>query len=273
VVEGASLAPARRTALPPPQGQLSVDRLIVRSGDAGALILKNVSFDLAPGQSLGVVGPSGAGKTTLARVLSGARLPDSGEVRLDGANMTDWDADELAPHVGYMPQNCALLAGTVSENISRFAFINEVTASIVDAEVIRAAKLAGVHELILKLPLGYDTPIGGNGHQLSAGQMQRVALARSLYGSPRFLILDEPEAALDSEGEAALGRALAAAKAAGTTIVIIAHRISALSSADLILVLHEGAIAQLGPRDEVLRELARRAQQVNVVKMPQKVER
>jgi ATP-binding cassette subfamily C protein len=273
VMENAPYEPSRRTTLPPPQGQVAVDRIVVRGGDGGELILKNVSFDLAPGQVLGVVGPSGAGKTTLARVLAGALLPDAGEVRLDGANMVDWDSDQLARHIGYMPQNCAMLPGTVSENISRFTSLDEASGSEVDADVIRAAKLAGVHDIILGLPGGYDRPIVECGHELSAGQAQRVALARALYGSPRFLVLDEPNSALDSDGEAALNRAIETAQAAGTTIVIIAQRIHALSSADLILALHEGAVVLLGPKQEVLQELAARAQQANVVKMPERMER
>lgn len=270
VVECASGSDMRRTALPPPQGQVTADRVSVRSSDQSAMILKNVSLAVQPGQVLGIVGPSGAGKSTLARILSGALLPDAGEVRLDQANMADWDSDQLAPHIGYLPQNAVLLPGTISENISRFAIPDPSVVADIDAEVVRAAKLAGVHELILKLPLGYDAPVGDGGHTLSAGQAQRIALARALYGSPRLLILDEPNSALDSDGEEALNRAIAAAKAAGTTIVIVAHRTFALASADLVLVLVDGTVTQFGPKEEVLQELARRAKQLNVVRMAER---
>ena len=265
----AILTAAQRTALPPPEGQIAVDHVTVR-GNAGAPILKNVSVEVQAGQVIGIVGPSGAGKTTLARVLSGAIVPDAGEVRLDGANIADWDPDLLARYIGYMPQNCALLPGTVGENISRFARRDESTRHMIDAEIIRTAKMAGIHEMILHLPAGYETPIGVASHLVSAGQAQRLALARALYGRPRLLILDEPNSALDSEGEEALNRAIAAAKIEGATIIIIAHRAFALQSAEMLLVLYDGAVAQYGARQEVMEELAKRARQVNVVHMPER---
>lgn len=270
VLEFASSEDVRRTTLPVPQGQVLLDRVCVRGSDPGALILKSVSLELQPGQMLGIVGPSGAGKSTLARTMCGALIPDGGEVRLDGASIFDWGTEQLGPYVGYLPQSCALLPGSVGENISRFAAPDPSTAAIVDAEVVRVAKLTGVHEMILKFPRGYDTQVGDGGHALSAGQVQRICLARALYGSPKLLILDEPNSALDSDGEESLNRAIATAKAAGTTIVIVAHRTFALASADLILVLVEGAVTQFGPKEEVLQELARRAKQLNVVRMAER---
>jgi ATP-binding cassette subfamily C protein len=259
-----------RTALPDPVGAVSVNRVIVRADESEELVLKQVSLELEAGQVLGIVGPSGAGKSTLARVLSGALVPHAGEVRLDGAQMSNWHPDDLARHIGYLPQHTNFLPGTVSENISRFALRDPGGSPEIDAEVIRAARLAGVHELILQLPAGYDTPIGTTGRELSAGQGQRLALARALYGSPRLLVLDEPNSALDSDGEAALGRAVAASRKAGATIIVVAHRSFALQAADLLLVLVDGTVAQFGPRTAVLDELAKQASKMNVVPMAER---
>lgn len=253
-----------RTALPAPIGQLEMERVVVRE-PGGAVILKNVSLTLMPGTMLGVIGPSGAGKTTLARVAAGALPPDLGEVRIDGANFANWDAEALAPYIGYLPQNSGLLPGTVGENISRFAHDRGVDQALIDEQVIRAAQMAGVHEMILRLPDGYDTRLDDGARQLSAGQTQRVALARALYGGPRVLILDEPNSALDSDGEAALARALAAAKLQGVAIMIIAHRPAIIATAEMLLVLSDGAVARIGPRQQVLDELAAGAAKANVV--------
>ena len=260
-----------RTSLPDPEGQLELDRVVVHSPDRTATLLKGVSLALAPGQLLGIVGPSGAGKTTLARVICGAVIPDAGETRMDGADMALWDSEKLAAHIGYLPQQCSLLPGTVAENISRFAVPEASNAQTIDAEVVRAAKMAGVHETILRLPQGYDTRVGGaGGRTLSVGQEQRIALARALYGNPRLLVLDEPNSALDAEGEEALARALAAARRGGAAIVVVAHRSSALSAADQLLVLSDGAVAMSGPRKDVLDELARRAAQSTVVPLKER---
>ena len=267
VVERAPDGGVHRTALPPPQGEITLDSACVRTGDGAGFVLNNVSMKLTRGQVLGVIGPSGAGKTTLARVLSGALPPDAGEVRIDGANMADRDPDLLAPFIGYMPQSCTLLPGTVSENISRFALYADASPDTVDEAVVRAARRAGVHDLILKLPFGYDTAVGPGGHPLSAGQTQRLALARALYGDPPLLVLDEPNSALDAQGEELLNLAIAEAKSAGSTIVIIAHRTMALASADLLAVLVEGTLAQFGPKQDVLEQLAQKAKQTNVVRM------
>ena len=261
----------QRTALPEPEGHLKLDRVVVRNDDGTALLLKNVSLELTPGQIVGVIGPSGAGKTTLARVASGAIAPGLGEVRLDGARFDDWDPEELALRMGYLPQDNALLPGTIGENISRFAADRRVPQPIIDNEVIEAAKLAGVHQMILGLPKGYETRIGAGMHQLSAGQAQRVALARAVYGQPKLIVLDEPNSALDSEGEEALSRAIAALKVRGCAIMVIAHRASILATADNLLVLQDGQVAQFGPRQAVLDELKKRAAQVNVVPLRESV--
>ncbi|HVF83093.1 MAG TPA: type I secretion system permease/ATPase, partial [Sphingomicrobium sp.] len=260
-----------RTSLPSPEGHLKLERVVVHSPDRSATLLKAVSLSLSPGELLGIVGPSGAGKTTLARVLCGAITPDSGEARLDGADLTQWDSDKLAACIGYLPQASSLLPGTVAENISRFAVRDGANSQLIDAEVVRAAKMAGVHETILRLSKGYDTCVGASGrHTLSAGQEQRIALARALYGDPRLLILDEPNSALDAEGEEALARALAAARLGGAAVVVVAHRSSALSSADKLVVLADGAVALSGSRKDVLEELTRRTSQSTVVPLKER---
>ena len=256
-----------RTELPPPTGHVEVDRIVSRNPEGTAILLQNVSLQLLPGTILGVVGPSGAGKTTLARIVAGALAPDLGEVRIDRSNVADWDSDRLARYFGYLPQNCGLLPGTVTQNISRFAASAGARPDVVDVDVLKAAKIAGVHDLILHLPGGYDTPIEGAGHRLSAGQAQRVALARALYGEPKVLILDEPNSALDAEGEEALKRAIAAAKVAGAAIMIIAHRASILNTADTLMILKDGQVARVGPRREIIEELAQAAANPTVVPM------
>jgi ATP-binding cassette subfamily C protein len=222
------------------------------------MILRGVSFDLNPGEIIGVVGPSGAGKTTLARVLVGALTPDHGCVRIDGADLADWQQERLAAHIGYLPQNCGLFAGTVKENIARFASILESDPREIDERTVAAAVAAGAHEMILRLPEAYDTPLGAGGGGLSAGQAQRLALARALYGDPRIFVLDEPNSNLDSEGETALERAIAAQKARGAALVVIAHRLNILGVADKLLVLRDGAVDLYGPRREVLQALEAR---------------
>ncbi len=245
-----------RTQLPTPMGQIEMDRVVVRAPGRDELVLKAVSLKIAPGESLGVVGASGAGKTTLIRVIAGALSPDAGIVRMDGANYTDWDADRLAEFIGYLPQEPSLLAGTVKDNISRFAAWRGMPPETVDQLSIDAATKAGVHDLILKLPKGYDTPLAPGGRGLSAGQAQRVALARALFNNPTLLILDEPNSALDAEGEASLLRAIQGAKSRGATILIVAHRTGILAGVDRLLVMRDGAIERLGPREEVLAKLA-----------------
>jgi len=261
---------AERTSLPNPKGHLEVERIILKAPAGGDLILRNVSFALKPGEVLGVIGPSGSGKSTLARIAAGAVAPDAGEVRVDGASIADWDAEALAQHVGYLPQNMALLPGTISENISRFRSVIATDKAEIDREVIAAAKLAGAHDMILQLPNGYDTVIKTNGFELSAGQAQRVALARALFGNPQVFILDEPNSALDQDGEEALDRAVKTMVARGAAVMIVAHRTAILNNADKLLVLNEGTVAQYGSRQEVVEELRKRAaSRANVVPIAQ----
>jgi PrtD family type I secretion system ABC transporter len=248
-------ANASHILLPDPKGRLELVGVAVRDPRGDSFILKNVSLTLSPGEILGVIGPSGAGKSTLARVAAGALLPDLGDVRIDDARSIDWDSERLARHIGYVPQNCGLMPGSVRDNISRFEFAQAGQQEAIDADVVEAAVTAGVHELILRLPNGYETEIGDGGHQLSGGEAQRVCLARALYRRPRLLILDEPNAALDADGEAALERAIAAARAGGAAVMLIAHRGTLLAKADTMLVLSEGGVVRCGPAGEVMAML------------------
>jgi ATP-binding cassette subfamily C protein len=240
-----------RTSLPAPRGSLRFERVSVRAPNANRLALNNISFAAEPGQVLGVIGPSGAGKSTLARAAVGALVPDAGVVRFDGANLAHWDPDALGPYVGYLPQEVSLLAGTVGENIRRFA----PPSAESDARTIEASQTAGAHDMILRLPNGYDTMLGPHGRGLSLGQAQRVALARALYGDPTLIVLDEPNAHLDQEGEQALVQAIMRAKARGATVLTIAHRAGVIAAVDRLLVVRDGTIEQEGPRDEVTRSL------------------
>ncbi|CAN5140051.1 type I secretion system permease/ATPase [soil metagenome] len=255
---------AASTQLPAPTGALALEQVAVRAPGEGPILLRAVSLRLSPGEILGVIGPSGAGKTTLARVACGAITPDAGTVRLDGANLVDWDGDRLGRYIGYVPQDSALIAGSIKDNISRFAGWaakyeagnGGASAATMDAAVVAAAQAAGVHELILRFPNGYDTLLGAGGRGLSAGQAQRVALARALYDNPTLLVLDEPNSALDADGETALNKAILAAKARGAAILIIAHRTGILNIADRLLVLREGQVERVGPRNEIISQMA-----------------
>jgi PrtD family type I secretion system ABC transporter len=240
------------TELPAPAGAVRVEQLVFRHPGAERPVLRGVSFSLEPGEALGIVGPSASGKSTLVRLLAGIWKPVAGNVRLDGADVSAWPRERLGPHLGYLPQDVELFAGSVAQNIARLA---EPDAG----EVIRAAQRAHVHELILRLPKGYDTEIGESGEALSPGQRQRIALARALYGGPRLVVLDEPNASLDHEGDEALLRALQNLKLEGATVVIVAHRPSLLRGVDKLLVLHEGAVQSFGSRAEVLAKLTRPA--------------
>jgi len=244
------------TQLPTPEGVLDVEDIGLRGRD-GRPILLSVSFRAHPGKILGIIGPSGSGKTTLGKIMIGAVPPTVGTIRVDGARITDWDHDELGKHIGYMPQEPSLFEGTIKENIARFEQPHDADhARRIDEAVIKAAKEAGVHDLILQLPQGYDTPLGLMGAGLSAGQAQRVAFARALYGDPRILLLDEPNAFMDQAGEAALIMATQKARARGATVVVIAHRRGVLAAADHLLVLDAGRPRMLGPAAEVAARLA-----------------
>ncbi|MCU0896782.1 MAG: type I secretion system permease/ATPase [Burkholderiales bacterium] len=236
---------AAATELPAPTGALSVERVVFGFRGQERPIIKGVSFDLAPGDVLAIVGPSAAGKSTLARIIVGVWPPASGVVRLDGADIAKWPHERLGPHIGYLPQNVELFAGTVSENIARMGEIDSEA-------VIRAAQRANAHDMILHLAHGYDTPIGEGGSFLSAGQRQRVALARALYGNPKLIVLDEPNSNLDNDGETALIEAVRELKAENVTVIVITHRTTLLAVADKVMVLREGAVEKLGPINEVL---------------------
>ena len=246
-------ARAPSMALPAPHGALRVEQLMASAPGSGVPILRGVDFALNPGEALAVVGPSASGKTTLARLLVGLWPAASGKVRLDGADVYTWDKGELGPHVGYLPQGVELFEGTLAENIARFGVVEH-------AKVEAAARAVGLHDFILSLPQGYDSAVGADGARLSGGQRQRVGLARALYGDPVFVVLDEANSSLDEEGDAALTRAIAAAKARGTTFVIMTHRTSVLGVADKMLVLRDGQQQVFGPRDDVLAALNQAAQ-------------
>ncbi len=244
---------APRTQLPPPKGLVQVEQVSVRIGEA--MILKGVSMSIQPGEVVGLIGPSGAGKTTLARVIAGAVPPDYGIVRLDGADLKDWESDRLAKYVGYLPQDSILFHGTIRDNISRFQAFTGTPAAEIDEKVIVAAQAAGAHEMILRLPKGYDSMLGVGGRGLSSGQSQRIAFARAIYGEPAMIVLDEPNAHLDAEGEGALMRTLLGLKARGAAVLLVAHRTGILNAADKMIVLRDGAIEMFGPRDEVAARL------------------
>lgn len=246
-------AEPQRMSLPAPQGNVLVENLMISAPGSKTPILKNISFAVQSGSVVGIIGPSASGKSTLARALLGVWAPQHGVVRLDGADINNWDKHELGPHVGYLPQDIELFEGTISENIARFGEINA-------EKVIEAAKTAGVHEMILQLPEGYDTTIGSEGVNLSGGQRQRVGLARAIYGAPRLIILDEPNSNLDEVGERALAQAIALLKATGATIFIITHRTNILDQLDRLLVLSNGTIGLYGPRELVMAELNKQQQ-------------
>jgi len=241
------------TQLPAPKGRLDVEHLVVLNPAKDGAIIGDVSFRLVPGEVTAVIGPSGAGKSTLARTIAGAIPPDRGAVRFDGADRSDWDQDRLANYLGYLPQDPSLFAGTVKENIARFKA--DAGPQGVDQVVVEAAQACGTHEMILRLPNGYDTILGWGGRGLSAGQAQRVAMARALFGSPSLLILDEPNAHLDAEGETALVETLKASKDRGAAVMVIAHRMGIMSVVDKIMVINNGRIEAYGPRDEILEKL------------------
>jgi ATP-binding cassette subfamily C exporter for protease/lipase len=240
---------AESMALPAPLGHLQVDGLIAGAPGIPVPILKGISFGLQPGEVLAVVGPSASGKTTLARLLVGLWPATNGKVRLDGVDVFTWDKLELGPHIGYLPQGVELFDGSMAENIARFGELDQ-------AKVEAAARAIGLHDFILSLPQGYDSPVGREGTMLSGGQRQRVGLARAFYGNPAFIVLDEPNSSLDEQGDADLASAITQLKAKGCTFIVMTHRTSVLSVADKMLVLRDGQLQMFGPRDEVLKAMA-----------------
>jgi PrtD family type I secretion system ABC transporter len=240
-----------RMQLPPPKAHLEVENLIVMVPGQEKPLLGGLSFVVTPGMGLGVIGPTGAGKSTLARVLTGVIPATRGTVRLDGAAIEQRSIDEYGKVLGYLPQDVQLFDGTVAQNISRFR------ADAKPDDIVKAAQLAAVHDMIMRLPQGYDTPLGENGARLSSGQRQRVALARALFGDPALIVMDEPNSNLDAEGEVALDRAIRASLQRGAAVVVVAHRPSALHAVSHILVLSEGKSAAYGPKDEVMKQMTR----------------
>ncbi|MGV8864871.1 MAG: type I secretion system permease/ATPase [Pseudomonas sp.] len=241
-----------RMPLPAPVGNVVVENIIVSPPTSRVAIIRGVSFAVQAGTVVGVIGPSASGKSTLARALLGIWTPQHGTVRLDGADISSWDKTELGPYIGYLPQDIELFEGTIGENIARFGEVDP-------EQVVQAAKVAGVHEMILMLPDGYDTVIGSEGVNLSGGQRQRIGLSRAIYGAPRLIILDEPNSNLDEVGEQALAYAITYLKATGATIFVITHRTSILSQLDRLLVMNDGLVRFYGPREQVMAELSAQA--------------
>ncbi|MCY1266846.1 type I secretion system permease/ATPase [Pseudomonas jessenii] len=250
-------------ALPAPKGQITFEQVSAAPPGQRAATLHLVSFSLAAGEVMGVLGASGSGKSTLARVLVGVWPTLGGTVRLDGADIHRWNRDDLGPYIGYLPQDIELFSGSIAQNIARFREADPQS-------VVAAAQQAGVHELILRLPQGYDTVLGEDGSGLSGGQKQRVALARALYGQPRLVVLDEPNSNLDTVGEAALAGAIAQMKAQGTSVILVTHRSCALAQADKLLVLNEGRLQAFGSSQDVLKALsgAQQAQHEKTAQAP-----
>jgi PrtD family type I secretion system ABC transporter len=234
--------------LPAPEGRLSVERVTLAGATADRPIIRGVAFELPPGESLAIIGPSASGKSSLARLIIGIWTPTTGAVRLDGAEIAKLDRDHIGPYLGYLPQDVELFPGTVAENIARLGELDSEA-------VVRAAQYAQAHELILRLPQGYETPIGGGSTTLSGGQMQRIGLARALYGQPRLVVLDEPNANLDAEGEASLQQVVRRLRQDKVTLVLVTHRPSLLDHIEKVLVLREGAQEAFGPRDEILAKV------------------
>ncbi|AKH36813.1 MULTISPECIES: type I secretion system permease/ATPase [Nitrosomonas] len=240
-------------SLPQPTGVVSVENVMAAPPGSKVAVIKGLAFSIAAGEVLGVIGPSGSGKSTLARLLVGVWPAAAGKVRLDGADVYQWNKDELGPHIGYLPQDIELFAGTISENIARFGEVDS-------EKVILAAKRAGVHEMILSMPKGYDTLLGDGGSGLSGGQKQRIGLARSMYGDPSLIVLDEPNSNLDDVGEQALLAAIVDLRKRGKTIILITHRTSIIAATTKLLLLRDGVRQMFGPTDQILAELSKQQQ-------------
>ncbi|MCB5198813.1 type I secretion system permease/ATPase [Loktanella sp. TSTF-M6] len=256
VLLGVNPVPHRRMCLPPPRADVLVDQITVVPPGAHQAVLRMVSFAVAPGQAVGVIGASGAGKSALARALTGVWRPAGGTIRLGDAALDQYDPDVLGRHIGYLPQQVQLCEGTIRDNIARMSMQPD------DAAVVTAARQAGAHDMILRLPGGYDTRVATGGGNLSGGQIQRIGLARALYGDPVLLVLDEPNSNLDDDGSAALNMAIRTAKTAGKTVFIMAHRPAAIRECDLLLVLEGGTCRAFGPKDSVMRKVLHNARDI-----------
>ncbi len=237
-----------RMNLPNPSGAIRIERLVIVPPGGKRPALNGIDMQLNKGEVLAIIGPSASGKSSLARAMVGVWAPSHGSIRLDGAEIGQWDPEALGPHIGYLPQDIELFDGTVAENISRFGATDST-------RVIEAATLAGIHQMVLRFPQGYDTPLGPGGLGLSGGQKQRIALARALYGNPALLVLDEPNSNLDDAGEAALVAAIDALRKHGSTVVLVTHRPNVLAVVDKLMVLQDGTQKMFGPRDQVLKAL------------------
>jgi ATP-binding cassette subfamily C protein EexD len=237
-----------RMSLPAPSGAISAERAFITPPGAQAPVVKGVSFQIQPGEIVGIIGPSAAGKSTLARGILGIWPTASGAIRIDGAESASYNREELGPHVGYLPQDIELFDGTISENIARFG---EEDAD----KVVQAAKDADVHDMILRMPNGYDTAIGQSGGALSGGQRQRIGLARALYDNPSIVVLDEPNSNLDDQGERALNTAIELLKQKGCTALMITHRVSVLSHVQKLMFMNDGLVVAFGPRDDVFQQM------------------
>lgn len=246
-----------RTALPRPRAMLNINSLTVVPPGASQAVLRMVSFNVEPGQAVGIIGPSGSGKSTLARALIGVWRPAGGTIRLDGATLDQYEPDVLGSYIGYLPQRVTLFDGTIADNIARLAEQPD------PAKIVDAARRAAAHEMILQLPEGYDTLVSTIGGRLSGGQIQRIGLARALYGDPLFLVLDEPNSNLDNDGSEALNQAIRTMKAAGNAVLIMAHRPAAIQECDTLLVLAAGTRRAFGPRDKVLREMLKNHSEIS----------
>jgi ATP-binding cassette subfamily C protein len=252
----------KRTALPRPKGRLELEQVTVVPPGEQQATLRMVSFRVEPGQAVGVIGTSGSGKSTLARAITGTWRVAAGKIRLDGAALDQYDPDVLGKYVGYLPQRVTLFDGTIKDNIARLSSEPD------DAAVVRAAKAAAAHDMILRLPDGYDTRVQANGGRLSGGQIQRIGLARALYGDPVVVILDEPNSNLDNDGSIALNEAIKSLKARGAAILIMAHRPAAIQECDLLLMIENGTRRAFGPKEEVLREMVANHRQINAQNAP-----
>ncbi len=254
-------AQAQVTQLDPPSKGLQVEMLAIAPPGQQKIVVQDVAFVLEAGHGVGIIGPSGSGKSSLVRGLVGVWKPARGKVRLDGAALDQWAPEALGRHIGYLPQDVELLAGSIAQNIARF------DPDADDADIIAAATEAGVHEMVIKMPEGYDTQIGEQGSVLSAGQAQRIALARALYGSPFLVVLDEPNSNLDAEGDVALTRAVQSVRARGGVVVVVAHRPVGIEGVDKVLMMKDGRLQAFGAKEEVLGQVLQRSQPAPAIKI------